>query len=444
MQDHRNGRAGAGRGAEAAFKATFGTGEDYVGHGTCYGSGRHDAAKGEGAAPKAGAARQTAYIEAATISAINECFLGFASDRLYLDHAATTPMLPEARVAMMEALESWANPSSPHGDGRAARAMLEDARRRIGAALGWDGHIIFTSGASEAIAIALSRAKAARIVTSPVEHDSVLRVTPGVERLEVDGSGAMICHSRESENPSPNLPPVAASEVDPRPRGDGGREVMLAIQHVNNETGVIQPLDQIGRAGITLFADCAQSAAKLPLPGADMIAISAHKFGGPPGIGALLIKDLTLIHPCGGQEQGYRAGTENLPAILAMAAALEARTDWLPHAATLRAKLDGAIEASGGEIVARDASRIPSIASYRMPGLSARAQLIQFDLAGISVSAGSACSSGSLKTSHVLHAMGWDEARAGEVIRVSFGPMTSEADIDRFIAVWTKMAERGR
>ncbi|UZW56489.1 aminotransferase class V-fold PLP-dependent enzyme [Sphingobium sp. JS3065] len=349
-----------------------------------------------------------------------------ASDRLYLDHAATTPIVPQAKAAMAEALESWSNPSSPHGDGRAARAALEDARRRIGAALGWDGQIIFTSGASEAIAMGLGRAKAGRILTSPVEHDSVLRVTPGAERLDVTSDGL-----------------ATLSAIGEGPERTGER-VLLAIQHVNNETGVIQPLDAIDREGVILFADCAQSAAKLPLPDADMIAISAHKFGGPPGIGALLIKDLTLIHPSGGQEQGYRPGTENLPAILGMAAALEARTDWLPKAAALRAQLDAAIEASGGQIVARDAPRIPYIASYRMPGLSARAQLIQFDLAGISVSAGSACSSGSLKPSHVLHAMGWDEAQAGEVVRVSFGPATSEADIDRFIAAWTRMAERAR
>ena len=346
-----------------------------------------------------------------------------ASNRLYLDHAATTPILPQARAAMVEALANWSNPSSPHGDGRAARAALEDARRRIGAALGWGGQIIFTSGASEAIAIALGRVKADRVLTSPVEHDSVLRVTPHAERLQVDANGLLRLSRRH---------------------GDEGRKIILAIQHVNNETGVIQPLDALDREGVLLFADCAQSAGKLPLPDADMIAISAHKFGGPPGIGALLIKDLALIHPSGGQEQGYRPGTENLPAILAMAAALEAREDWLPKAATLRARLDAAIEASGGEIVARDAPRIPAIASYRMPGLSARAQLIQFDLAGISVSAGSACSSGSLKTSHVLHAMGWDDAQAGEVVRVSFGPDTGEAEVDRFAAAWTSMAARAR
>lgn len=346
-----------------------------------------------------------------------------AADRLYLDHAATTPMLPAAQAAMVAGMGSWANPSSPHADGRAARAMLEDARRRIGAALGWSGHVIFTSGASEAIAIALGRAKAGAILTSAVEHDAVLRVTKGADRLAVDGDG--------------RIDPVAVvAEQSAKP--------LFAVQHVNNETGVIQPLDRIGRDGAILFADCAQSAGKLPLPDADMIAISAHKFGGPPGIGALLIRDLTLIEPSGGQEQGYRAGTENLPAVLAMAAALEAREDWLPQAATLRARLDAGVEAAGGEIVARDAERLPTIASYRMPGVSARAQLIQFDMAGISVSAGSACSSGSLKTSHVLTAMGWVDEAAAQVVRVSFGPQTSEADVDRFLSAWTAMADKAR
>ncbi|WP_088190032.1 cysteine desulfurase family protein [Sphingobium sp. Z007] len=354
-----------------------------------------------------------------------------AADRLYLDHAATTPMLPAAQAAMVGAMAGWANPSSPHADGRAARAMLEEARARIVAALGWSGHVIFTSGASEAIAIGLLRAKAGRVVTSPVEHDAVLRVTKGAARLAVDQSGIVQTPVR------PELVEAPSSELT-------NLGTIIAIQHVNNETGVIQPLGQIARDGAVLFADCAQSAGKLPLPDADMIAISAHKFGGPPGIGALLLRDLALIEPSGGQEQGYRAGTENLPAILAMAAALEAREDWLPRAAALRARLNAGIEAAGGVIVARDAPRIPTIASYWMPGLSARAQLIQFDMAGISVSAGSACSSGSLKTSHVLGAMGWDEAAASEVVRVSFGPQTCDSDLDRFLAAWTAMAQRAR
>ena len=358
-----------------------------------------------------------------------------AADRLYLDHAATTPLLPEAKAAMVEAIERWANPSSPHAEGRAARAALEEARARIATALGWNGHVLFTSGASEAIAIGLGRAKVGRILTSPVEHDSVLRITPCAERLPVTRDGRVSSveafHFLEEESG-----PSARSE-----RAEG--KTLLVIQHVNNETGVVQPLED-GGEGVILFADCAQSAGKLALPKADMIAISAHKFGGPPGVGALLVRDLALLRPSGGQEQGYRAGTENLPGVLAMAAALEHREDWLPSAGRLRVRLEAAIEAAGGDVIARDAPRIPSIASYRMPGVSARAQLIQFDLAGIAVSAGSACSSGSLKTSHVLRAMGWDETAAGEVIRVSFGPDTSEADIDRFLDRWISIADRSR
>jgi cysteine desulfurase len=342
-------------------------------------------------------------------------------DRLYLDHAATTPVCAAARAAMTDALKHWANPSSPHADGRAARAVLEDARRRIAAALDWDGALIFTSGASEAIAIALGRTKALRVLTSPLEHDSVLRVTPGTERLALDGRGV------------PQLP-------------EDGHGALLAIQHVNNETGVIQPLgriaDAVHAAGGVLFADCAQSAGKLPLPDADMIAISAHKFGGPPGIGALLIRDLGRITASGGQEQGYRAGTENLPGILGMAAALEEQPDWLDDAARLRCLLDAAIVAGGGEVVAASSPRLSAIASYRMPGVSARAQLIRFDGMGISVSAGSACSSGTLKTSHVLTAMGCDEQAAGEVVRVSFGPSTRETDIDRFAEAWRSVAAK--
>jgi cysteine desulfurase len=340
------------------------------------------------------------------------------AQRLYLDHAATTPLCDAARAAMAQALACWANPSSPHAEGRAARAALEQARERIKAALGWDGALIFTSGASEAIALALGRAKATRVVTSAVEHDAVLRVSAGAARLAVDSDGVV-------------------KETVPG--------ALHAIQHVNNETGVIQPIadlaDGIQAEGGTLFVDCAQSAGKIALPvEADMIAISAHKFGGPPGIGALLVRDLGLLEPTGGQEQGYRGGTENVPAVLGMAAALDAGREWMDEAARLRVALDAAIEAAGGAVVANDAPRIPTIASYRMRGVSARAQLIRFDMAGIAVSAGAACSSGTLKTSPVLRAMGWDGPATDEVIRVSFGPDTSAADIERFIACWRGIA----
>jgi cysteine desulfurase len=342
------------------------------------------------------------------------------AERLYLDHAATTPVVPAARVAMIEAMAHWANPSSPHNDGRKARAALEAARETVKEALNWDGEVLFTSGASEAIFMGLSGFDA---VASAVEHDAVLNAVGAEARLPVDAGGVV------------QLGPIAK-----------GRR--YAIQHVNNETGMVQPLAELGAeiraGGGLLFADCSQSAGKMALPAADMIAISAHKFGGPPGIGALLLRDLALLRPTGGQEKGYRRGTENLPAVAGLAAALADGFASLDEAALLRTKLDSAIVDAGGEVVASNGQRLATIASYRMPGVSASSQLIGFDMAGISVSAGSACSSGTLKTSHVLGAMGWDAAAAGEVVRVSFGPETSEADIERFVGTWITIRDRAQ
>jgi cysteine desulfurase len=217
---------------------------------------------------------------------------------------------------------------------------------------------------------------------------------------------------------------------------------------VNNETGVIQPMAEIAdivRAnGGILFADCSQSAGKLPLPDADVMCVSAHKLGGPPGMGALLVRNLGLLTPTGGQEQGYRRGTENLPAAIGFATALDAGFAWVEKAVRLREVLDAAITASGGIVVAEASSRLATIGSYRMPGVAASSQLINFDMAGIAVSAGSACSSGTLKTSHVLGAMGWDERSASEVVRVSFNADTSESDIARFLDVWRNIVIRAK
>ena len=338
-------------------------------------------------------------------------------DRIYLDHAATTPLLPAAREAMLQGFAIWANPSSPHAPGRAARAGLEEARARIKAALGWAGEVVFTSGASEALALAITRCVQPLKLVSAVEHDAVLRPAAGAALLPVDGQGL----------------------VDPGACSVPG---LVAVQHANNETGVIQPLGALAAAvrgtGGLLLADCAQTVGKIALPDADLIAISAHKFGGPVGTGALLLRDWALLRPGGGQERGYRGGTENLPGVLGMAAALEAGTDWLAQAAQLRARLDAAVSATGGTVVAGAAPRIAAIGAYRMPGRSATAQLIRFDGMGIAVSAGSACSSGSLKPSHVLAAMAQDGA--GEIIRVSIGRETTGAEIDRFIAAWREMA----
>ena len=340
-----------------------------------------------------------------------------SADSLYLDHAATTPLLPAARDALLHGFAIWANPSSPHGPGRAARAALEDARARLKAALYWDGEVIFTSGASEALALAISRCVQPLAGVSVVEHEAVLRHAGDAARIVVDGLGL----------------------VDPAACALPG---LVAVQQVNNETGVMQPLEAVAAAvrgaGGLLLADAAQGAGKLALPDADMIALSAHKFGGPIGVGALLVRDWALLRPTGGQERGYRGGTENLPGVLAMVASLEAGADWLDRAVQLRDRLDSAITAAGGISIAEGTARVPSIAAYRMPGKSANAQLIRFDGMGIAVSAGSACSSGSLRTSHVLEAMGIEGAN--EVIRVSIGRETTDADIDRFIAAWKQVA----
>ena len=332
-------------------------------------------------------------------------------------------MLPVAREAMAQALDRWANPSSPHAEGRAARAALEEARARVTAALGSRHDVIFTSGATEAIGIALHRGKAGRRVVSAVEHDAVLRAAPDAERLPVNRHGI--------------------AQLSGLGAGD-----LVAIQQVNNETGVIQPIDvfayEIKQAGGILLCDCAQSAGKIALPEADLIAVSAHKLGGPPGVGVLLVRDLALLDPSGGQERGYRGGTENLPAVLGFAAALEAGRRWFDEAVYLRARLEERIEAGGGIVISDGIARIPTIGAYRMPGVAATAQLIQFDLAGIAVSAGSACSSGSMKPSHVLAAMGMSTETAGEVIRVSFGPHTKATDIDRFAQEWLRIANRAK
>lgn len=340
---------------------------------------------------------------------------------LYLDHAATTPLRPEARAALLDGFAGWANPSSPHAAGRAARARLEEARARLKAALDWPGEVIFTGGASEALALAIRQARAPLAAVSAVEHEAVLRHRGAAAMLGVDGLG----------------------RVDPDECAHPG---LVAVQQVNNETGVIQPLAEVAAAvrgaGGVLLADCAQGAGKLPLPDADLIALSAHKFGGPIGVGALLVRDWALLAPTGGQERGYRGGTENLPGVLAMVAALEVGADWLEQAGRLRARLEREVIAAGGDVISAGAARLPTIGAYRMPGLSAAAQLIRFDGQGIAVSAGSACSSGSLRTSHVLAACGLDSRAAAEVIRVSIGSETMADDLARFVAAWAAMAPR--
>jgi cysteine desulfurase len=347
--------------------------------------------------------------------------------RIYLDHAATTPVVPQARAAIAEALELWANPSSPHADGRAARAMLEKARRTIAEALGWRHDVIFTSGASEAVALAARGAKVPGRIVGATEHDSVRAAMGRAKLLGVGADGL-----------------VDLAELD---RLLEAGPSLVAVQQVNNETGVIQDIDalyeRVSASGSLLLADCAQSVGKLPLPKADFIAVSAHKSGGPPGVGGLLVRDLATLQALGGQEKGYRRGTENLPGIAGFAAALGSSAIDLDALAELRRYLDHQIEAASGIVIAASVPRIPTIAAYAMPGVTSASQLIQFDLAGISVSAGSACSSGSMKPSRVLQAMGLPDDVVTSTIRVSFGASTTREEVELFFAEWRRIAARG-
>ncbi|EJL35248.1 cysteine desulfurase family protein [Novosphingobium sp. AP12] len=346
-----------------------------------------------------------------------------AISHIYLDHAATTPMLPAAQRAWLEGAAIWANPSSPHAPGRAARAALEDARARVKAALGWEGEVLFTSGASEALAIGMGRAKAQRRLVSAVEHDAVFRAAPDAQVL-----------------------PVVGGEVDGEALaaalGEPGRAV-VAVQSINSETGtVLLPDDtvvaQVREAGGLFLADCSQSAGKAALPGADMVVVSAHKLGGPVGIGALLVRDFAMLEPSGGQERGYRAGTENLPGVLAFAAALETGgiENWATSAEQ-RFDFKNCLF-DHGEVL-QPGIQCSHIFAVAAPKISATAMLIRMDAMGFAISAGSACSSGTLKQSRVLQGFGIDADLARRTVRVSMGWNTTPDDLDAFAEVWARV-----
>ena len=353
--------------------------------------------------------------------------IGALAQRIYLDHAATTPVFAAARSEWLRGLDAWANPSSPHAEGRAARALLEEARQRVATALGWDHDVIFTSGASEAIVMAASRASVAKRARGATEHAIVGHAMGvGATPLPVRGDGLVDEQALDE-----------VLEAGP---------ALIALQMANNETGIVQPLSglapRIRAAGSLLLADCAQSAGKLPLPDADFIAISAHKLGGPAGIGALLVRDLSLLEAVGGQERGYRRGTQDMPAALAFAAALEAKAYDLQRLQALRDHLEDGVRAAGGVVIGEGSPRIATIGTVALAGASSASLVVQFDLAGIAVSAGSACSSGKMKGSEVLGAMGVAAEYAAGAIRVSFGAATTMADVDAFLIEWRRIAAR--
>ncbi|UFN49431.1 aminotransferase class V-fold PLP-dependent enzyme [Roseomonas sp. OT10] len=352
---------------------------------------------------------------------------------LYLDANATEPLRPESRAAVLEALELPGNPSSVHAEGRAARRLLERARAQVAARFGARPQdVVFTSGGTEADALAIRGLGAGRrVLVGATEHPAVLAATPGAARVPVRPDGAL------------DLDALAAALAD-------GPPALLCLMHANNETGVVHPVAEAAalcrQYGALLHVDAAQSGGRIPVSlaalGADSLAVSGHKLGGPKGAGALLLRpglEIPALIPGGGQERGRRGGTEPLPAIAGLGAAAEAAD---PPGAARLAVLRDAIEAGAGLPVAgAGAPRLPNTASLILPGIPSETQVIALDLAGVRVSAGSACSSGKVARSHVLEAMGLGAA-AGCAIRVSL-PWNAPAEAaERFLSAHAAMRER--
>lgn len=351
---------------------------------------------------------------------------------IHLDHAATTPITPAARAALLAGLELVGNPSSVHAAGRKANAALEAARDAVAAFAGAaPEQIIFTSGGTEALALAIHGARNADGRPMPLlalasEHSAVLGARDDASLLPVDGNGLINLAALDA---------ALARQAGP---------VLVAVQAANNETGVIQPLEQVAARvaahGSLLLADCVQAAGKCALPAADFIAISGHKLGAPMGVGALVVRDPAGLHAVqrGGQERGHRGGTPNLPGIMALAAAVQERHDWAGVAAR-RDALEARLIAHGAVVHGSSAPRLPHISSIGLSGVAAATQVMRLDLAGFAVSAGAACSSGRVRSSHVLAAMGLGQA-AGEAIRISLSPATTTAQLDGFAAAWAGIA----
>lgn len=341
--------------------------------------------------------------------------------RLYLDWNATTPLRAEARAAMIAAMDLVGNPSSVHAEGRAAKALIEKARGQIAAALGADGaDIVFTSGATEAAALACAGRD---LACAEVEHEAVAAWCDPV--LPVDADGQVLVDT-------PN---------------------QSCVQLANSETGILQDLPQ----GVVV-SDLTQAFGKVPMAfnwlGCDMGLVSAHKLGGPKGIGALVLRrglDVQAQLRGGGQEMGRRAGTENLIGIAGFAAAAEAAARDLANGvweevAELRNILDSALsEATNNTIsVGKGAKRLPNTICLIAPGWKGETQVMAMDLAGYAVSAGSACSSGKVRASRVLTAMGFEDGLAGQAIRISIGPGIARDDLLRFADVWTAAYAKAR
>ena len=371
-------------------------------------------------------------------------------DRVYLDWNATTPLRSEAREAMAAAWDLPGNPSSVHAEGRKARRLVEDARAAVAGAIGaLPRNVAFTSGGTEANALALVpglRLKSAgpvqRLVVSAIEHASVLAggrfPAEAIVTVGVSGSGVV------------NLDRLRATLAS-------GPPALVSVMLANNETGAVQPIAEVAEivhtSGGVLHVDAVQALGKIPFDinvvNADLVTLSAHKIGGPKGVGALAwadgVQGLEPLLRGGGQERGHRAGTENVAGIAGFGAAIKAAMLALEEDATRlesqRNRLESGLRATPGVLIfSHDVRRLPNTTLFTIPGLRAETAVIGFDLAGIAVSSGSACSSGKVQPSHVLEAMGFSPQLAQGAVRLSMGWSTRDADIERCLEAWRRLS----
>jgi cysteine desulfurase len=372
-------------------------------------------------------------------------------DRVYLDWNATTPLRPEARAAMAAAWDFCGNPSSVHAEGRQARRLVEEARAAVAGALGAQPrNVVFTSGGTEANALALtpglrrgSGLPVHRLLVSAIEHASVLAggrfPTEAIGTIGVTSAGLL--------------------DLDRlRAKLEGGPPALVSVMLANNETGAVQPVAQVAEivhaAGGLLHVDAIQAFGKISFDinslNADLMTVSGHKIGGPKGVGAVAlaegVRGLEPLLRGGGQELGHRAGTENVAGIAgfgaAAKAAMGARESDAIRLESLRNRLErGLRETTGAIVFSGDVPRLPNTTLFTVPGLKAETAVIGFDLAGIAVSSGSACSSGKVQPSHVLKAMGFGPEIAEGAVRLSLGWSTSSADVDRCLKAWRKLTD---
>ena len=358
---------------------------------------------------------------------------------VYLDYNATTPVKPAVREAMGHALEQVGNPSSVHRFGALARRRVEDARAKVAALVNAEAReVVFTSGGTEANDLAIAGSSGREVLASAVEHDSVL-AAGNLQTVAVDGEGVIDLEALD-----------AALAQGPEP-------ALVSVMLANNETGVLQPVAEAARIaharGALFHCDAVQAAGKTSVDfrsiGADLLTISAHKLGGPMGVGALIVRDgleIAAQLSGGAQEMRRRAGTENLPGIVGFGVAAElAAQDLAPNdsVTALRDRLERSVrEIPGVRIFSAGAPRLGNTSCFTLPGVSSETQVMALDLDGVAISAGAACSSGKVGPSHVLAAMGVPEDEARCAVRVSLGWQSEAAHVERFLGSWFALYRR--